>query len=276
MDVTLRQNVTYRPGTGPALVFAHGFGCDQTMWHELQSLLAPTRATVLFDLVGAGKSDLSAFDPNKYASLGGHADDVLDILDALELQDVVFVGHSVSAMIGVLAVRRQRRSAIGQLVLVAPSPRYLNDDGYEGGFDRSDIEELLDTLDANYLGWSQAMAPVIMGAPDRPDLSERLANSFCRTDPTIARHFARTTFLSDNRDDLAGVDVPTLVLQCRQDAIAPVAVGQFVAAQIPDSRLVMLDVVGHCPHLSAPQAVLAAIDAFLGSDVGARLQNRVA
>jgi sigma-B regulation protein RsbQ len=264
MDVLRRNNVKVRPGAGPALMFAHGFGCDQTMWHEVQALLAPTQPTVLFDLVGAGDSDLSAFDPLKYTDLGGHADDVLEILDALGLEQVVFVGHSVSAMIGVLAVRRQRRPAIGRLVLVGPSPRYINAAGYQGGFERADIEELLDTLDANYLGWSQAMAPVIMGAPDRPELSDRLANSFCRTDPDIARHFARTTFLSDNRDDLAGVGVPTLVLQCRQDAIAPVAVGQFVAAQLPDSRLVILDVVGHCPHLSAPEAVVDAIDGFLG------------
>jgi sigma-B regulation protein RsbQ len=258
-DVLARNNVIYRPGSGQILMFAHGFGCDQTMWHEVQSLLAPDQATVLFDLVGAGASDLSAFDPRRYANLGGYAEDVLEILDALELNDVVFVGHSVSAMIGVLATCRQRRLAIGKLVLVAPSPRYLNDAGYEGGFDRSDIDELLDMLDANYLGWSQSMAPLIMGAPDRLDLSDRLANSFCRTDPDIARHFARTTFLSDNRDDLPGVRAPALVLQCRQDAIAPMAVGQFVAAQIPDSRLVILDVVGHCPHLSAPEAVIAAI-----------------
>lgn len=265
MDVLKRNNVKYTPGTGPALMFAHGFGCDQTMWRDVQALLNPAQATVLFDLVGAGGSDLSAFDPQKYGDLAGHADDVLDILDALDLRDVVFVGHSVSAMIGVLAVRRQRRAAIGRLVLVSPSPRYINDTGYEGGFDRRDIEELLDTLDANYLGWSRAMAPVIMGAPDRPELGDRLANSFCSTDPDIARHFARTTFLSDNRGDLPGLRVPTLVLQCRQDAIAPEAVGRFVAAQIPDSRLVILDVVGHCPHLSAPAAVVAAMDRFLAT-----------
>ena len=264
MDVLKRSNVICRAGTGPVLMFAHGFGCDQTMWHDSVQLLGPSQAIVLFDLVGAGESDLSAFEPEKYATLAGHADDVLDILDALALDNVVFVGHSVSAMIGVLAVRRQRRPSIGRLVLVGPSPRYINDTGYFGGFDQSDIDELLDTLDANYLGWSAAMAPVIMGAPERPELSDRLANSFCRTDPAIARHFARTTFLSDNRADLPDVHVPALVVQCRHDAIAPLAVGEFVAAQIPDSRLVVLDVTGHCPHLTAPDAMVTAIHDFIG------------
>lgn len=269
MDVLKRSNVEFRPGAGPVLMFAHGFGCDQTMWHEVVSLLAPGQATLLFDLVGAGASDLSAFDPHRYADLGGHADDVLDILDALDLGNVVFVGHSVSAMIGVLAVRRQRRRAIGRLVLVGPSPRYINDGSYRGGFERRDIDDLLDTLDSNYLGWSRTMAPVIMGAPDRPALGDRLADSFCRTDPDIARHFARVTFLSDNRADLPGVDVPALVLQCRQDAIAPMDVGEFVARQIPDARLVVLDVIGHCPHLSAPEAVVSAIHQFLERNIGA-------
>lgn len=263
MDILRRNNTKYQHGSKPVLMFAHGFGCDQGMWRDLIALLDPRQATLLFDLVGFGGSDRSAFDPDKYADLGGHATDVLEILDALALEDVVFVGHSVSAMIGALAVRRQKRRAIGRLVMVAPSPRYINDADYHGGFDLTDIEELLDTLDSNYLGWSRTMAPVIMGAPEQPALSDRLADSFCRTDPDIARAFARTTFLSDNRADLPHVDVPTLVLQSRQDAIAPMEVGEFVARSVPDARLVVLDVIGHCPHMSAPAAVVSAITDFL-------------
>lgn len=263
MDALQRNNVNYRQGSGPVLMFAHGFGCDQSMWGDVLALIDPRQATVLFDLVGSGGSDLSAYDPEKYSDLAGYATDVLEIIDVLGLEDVVFIGHSVSAMIGVLAVRRQTRRAIGRLVMVSPSPRYINDGDYHGGFEPTDIEELLETLDSNYLGWSRTMAPVIMGAPDQPALSDRLANSFCRTDPDIARAFARTTFLSDNRADLPLVDVPTLVLQCSQDAIAPKAVGAFVAHAIPDANLVVLDVIGHCPHMSAPAEVVSAIVDFL-------------
>ena len=244
------------------MVFAHGFGCDQHMWRHVAPAFEPNHCVVLFDHVGAGRSDLSAFSPEKYASLAGYADDLVEVCQELALTDVVFVGHSVSAMIGVLAARRSP-DLFAKLVLVGPSPRYVNDGDYIGGFDRQDIEELLDSLDSNYLGWSRAMAPVIMGTPDRPELGEELANSFCRTDPEIARHFARVTFLSDNRDDLAGVTVPTLVLQCSSDVIAPRSVGEYVHRAIPDSELVILNATGHCPNLSAPEETVAAIKAFL-------------
>jgi sigma-B regulation protein RsbQ len=244
------------------MLFAHGFGCDQNMWRYIAPAFADEYRTVLFDLVGAGDSDASAFDPARYASLDGYARDVLEICDELSLRDVVFVGHSVSAMIGVLAAT-ERPELFRQLVLVAPSPRYLDDDGYEGGFERADIDGLLESLESNFLGWSAAMAPAIIGNPDRPELGEELTNSFCRTDPEIARHFARVTFLSDNRADLPRVRTPTLVLQCSDDLLAPRSVGELVHRSIAGSTLVELAATGHCPNLSAPAEVIAAMRAAL-------------
>lgn len=246
---------------GPVVMLAHGFGCDQNMWRLIVPGLATDFRVVLFDHVGSGRSDLSAWQPERYATLDGYADDVLRICHELELRDVVFVGHSVSAMIGVLAAIREP-DRFSKLVLVGPSPRYVDDAGYRGGFSRADIDELLDSLDSNYLGWSAVMAPVIMGNPDRPELAEELTNSFCRTDPAIAGAFARTTFLSDNRPDLAKVTVPTLILQCASDAIAPTEVGAFVRDEIPGATLVTLSATGHCPQLSAPEETLAAIASF--------------
>jgi sigma-B regulation protein RsbQ len=244
------------------MVFAHGFGCDQTMWRLVAPAFEADHRVVLFDHVGFGGSDLSAHDPERHGSLGGYADDVVELCRALELTDAVFVGHSVSAMIGVLAAARAPE-AIGALVLVGPSPRYIDDDGYVGGFGAQDIEELLASLESNFLGWSSAMAPAIMGNGDRPELGEELTASFCRTDPAIAAQFARTTFLSDNREDLDTVRVPTLVLQCSDDVIAPDAVGAYVHDRIPGSVLVRMEAKGHCPNLSAPQETTAAIRAFL-------------
>ena len=245
------------------MVFAHGFGCDQNMWRFVAPAFEDDFKVVLFDHVGSGGSDLSAYDAARHSSLEGYAQDLNAIVEELDLRDVVLVGHSVSAMIGVLAVRDAAPGRFAKLVMVAPSPRYIDDDGYTGGFSRADIDELLESLASNYLGWSSAMAPVIMGNPDRPELGEELTTSFCRTDPDIARDFARATFLSDNRADLASVDIPTLVLQCSQDAIAPVEVGRFVHESIPRSTLVMLDAIGHCPNLSAPEATTAAIAEFV-------------
>jgi sigma-B regulation protein RsbQ len=244
------------------MLFAHGFGCDQHMWRFVEPAFAGEYRTVLFDLVGSGGSDLSAFDPVKYGSLDGYATDVIEICDELELRDVVFVGHSVSSMIGVLAAAA-RPDIFRQLVLVAPSPRYLDDDGYEGGFERADIDGLLESLQSNFLGWAGAMAPAIMGNADRPELGEELTNSFCRTDPEIARHFARVTFLSDNRGDLARVRTPALVLQCSDDLLAPASVGEFVQRGLAGSTLVQLQATGHCPNLSAPDEVVAAMRAAL-------------
>ncbi|WP_298460002.1 alpha/beta fold hydrolase [uncultured Cellulomonas sp.] len=261
----LHVTVTGEPD-GRAMVFAHGFGCDQAMWRLVAPAFEADHRVVLFDHVGAGRSDLSAYDPVRYASLDGYADDVVDLCRELGLRDVVLVAHSVSAMIGVLAVRRAPE-LFGSLVMVSPSPRYADDEDYVGGLTEADIDGLLESLDSNYLGWSAQMAPVIMGNPDRPELGEELTASFCRTDPAIARQFAEVTFRGDNRADLAGVRIPTLVIQVADDAIAPVAVGRFVHEQIPGSSLMVLDTAGHCPHLSAPQETIAAIRSFLGTSV---------
>jgi sigma-B regulation protein RsbQ len=263
VSATARNNVKVMGrGTGPALVFAHGFGCDQNMWRFVTPRFVDQHRVVLFDHVGAGNSDLSAYHPARYSSLQGYADDVLEILRELDLRDVVFVGHSVSAMIGVLAAVAEPER-FSRLVLVGPSPRYVDDEGYRGGFSRTDIDELLESLESNYLGWSAAMAPVIMGNPDRPELGSELTNSFCRTDPTIAQQFARATFLSDNRADLPKVTVPSLILQCSNDVIAPYVVGEYVHHHLSGSRLVVLKATGHCPNLSAPEETADAIQAFL-------------
>jgi sigma-B regulation protein RsbQ len=265
VSAVARNNVVeHGDPDGRPMVFAHGFGCDQNMWRQVWPAFAHEARVVLFDHVGAGGSDASAYDPDRYGSLHGYAEDVLDICHELELADVVFVGHSVSAMIGALAAAREPE-LFHRLVLVGPSPRYIDDDGYTGGFTRDDIAELLDAMDGNYLGWSSQMAPVIMGNDERPELGVELTNSFCKADPEIARHFARVTFESDNRADLARVRTPSLVLQCSDDVIAPRAVGEYVHAQLPDSRFVMLDATGHCPNLSAPEETVAAIKAYLAT-----------
>lgn len=244
------------------MLFAHGFGCDQNMWHLVASQFVDRHQVALFDHVGAGRSDLSAWSPEKYSSLQGYADDVVEILHELASGKAIFVGHSVSSMIGVLAVRAAPE-LFSHLVMVCPSPRYIDDGDYVGGFSAGQIEELLEFLDSNHLGWSAAMGPVIMGNPGQPELGEALTNSFCRTDPEIARHFARTTFTGDNRADLKHVTIPTLILQCREDVIAPRAVGEYVHQAMPASRLVTLDATGHCPNLSAPEQTTAAIRDFL-------------
>jgi sigma-B regulation protein RsbQ len=262
VGVRERNHVTFQGRQdGPVVMLSHGFGCDQNLWRLVTPDLRDDFRLLLFDHVGAGRSDLSAWNAHRYATLDGYADDVLRICRELDLRDVIFVGHSVSAMIGVLAANREP-DRFAALVLLTPSPCYIDDADYRGGFSRADIDELLESLDSNYLGWSAVIAPVIMGNPDRPELGQELTNSFCRTDPTIARAFAHTTFLSDNRDDLTDVRVPTLVLQCANDAIAPPEVGDFVHARITGSRLVTLDATGHCPQLSAPRATAEAISTF--------------
>jgi sigma-B regulation protein RsbQ len=262
MDLTHRNNVNVY-GNGPVtMVLAHGFGCDQSMWRHLAPSFTDRYRIVLFDLVGSGGSDLAAYSTQKYARLQGYADDLLEIIDAYASGPVIFVGHSVSATIGVLASNLAPEKFAMQ-VLVGPSPRYIDDADYRGGFTRKDIDDLLQTMEANYLGWSSSMAPAIMGAADRPELGEELTNSFCRTDPDIARHFAAATFLSDHRADFARSLTPTLILQCSEDLIAPMEVGRFMHRAMRNSRLVIIDNTGHCPHLSAPAASIAAIEAFL-------------
>jgi sigma-B regulation protein RsbQ len=265
MRVTDRNNVhVLGRGTRP-MVFAHGFGCDQNMWRHVHPAFHDGYRVVLFDYVGHGRSNVAAYDRRRYGSLDGYAQDVLDVCDELALDDVVFVGHSVSAMVGVLAALR-RPELFSSLVLVAPSPCYIDDPatGYVGGFSAESIDALLDSLDDNYLGWSRTMAPVITAHPERPELGEELANSFCRTDPDIAKQFAGVTFRSDSRADLPRVTTPSLILQCEVDVIAPVAVGRYMHEVMPSSELAILPAHGHCPQLSDPDAVIAAMRTYLG------------
>ncbi|MDF6017670.1 alpha/beta hydrolase [Streptomyces sp. JH34] len=263
MDVRKRNrvSVTGREG-GPVVMLAHGFGCDQNLWRLVAPELEKHFRVVLFDHVGAGLSDVSSWSPERYSTLDGYVQDVIELCRELDLGPLTFVGHSVSSMIGVLAAVQEPELFDG-LVLLTPSPSYIDDGDYRGGFSEEDIEELLESLASNYLGWSATMAPVIMGNPDRPELGEELTNSFCRTDPEIARVFAKVTFLSDNRADLAKVRVPTLIAESARDTLAPREVGAYVHRQIPGSRLVTLDSTGHCPQLSAPEETTEAIIAFV-------------
>jgi sigma-B regulation protein RsbQ len=260
--VLARNNVKVFGAGARTMMFSHGFGCDQNMWTTVARAFESDFRVVLFDHVGAGRSDLGAYDSAKYAGLDGYADDVVEIGQALALKDAVFVGHSVSAMIGALASLKAP-GMFSELVMVGPSPRYIDDQDYAGGFSRAQIEELLEFLADNHLGWSAAMGPAIMGNADRPELGETLTNSFCATDPAIAREFARVTFFSDNRADLARIKARTLILQCREDIIAPPCVGEYVRDRIANSDYVLLDATGHCPNLSAPDQVTAAIRAFV-------------
>ncbi len=261
-SVLRRNNVNVTGSGDRAIVFAHGFGCDQAMWAPVARNFERDFRVVLFDYVGHGQSDLGAYSTERYSSLSGYADDVVEIGRTLGLENAVFVGHSVSAMIGALATLKAP-DMFSDLVMVGPSPRYIDDDGYRGGFSREQIDELLEFLADNHLGWSAAMAPAIMGNPDRPELSGRLENSFCNTDPEIARDFARVTFLSDNRADLEQIRARTLVLQCSNDIIAPVEVGEFMHAKLPNSDYRLLQATGHCPNLSAPEEVTTAIREFV-------------
>ncbi len=263
MDTWSRNNVKVMGRGSTTLLFAHGYGCDQTMWRRVVPLLGKDYRIVLFDYVGYGQSDLSAYDPDRYSVLDGYVQDLIEV--ALSVDDggaLVMVGHSVSAMIGLLADKR-RQGIFSAHVMIGPSPAYVNEPGYVGGFERSDIDELLETLEGNYLGWASSMAPAIMGAPEQPELAQELTNSFCRTDPSIAVQFARATFLSNNLADLGGLRSPTLTLQSTQDFIAPVSVGEYMRDVMPDATLQLIDNLGHCPHLSAPEACVCAIEVFL-------------
>jgi sigma-B regulation protein RsbQ len=261
-DILSRNNVRVSGrGTQPML-FAHGFGCDQNMWRFVAPAFEDDYRVVLFDYVGSGRSDLAAYDAARYSTLDGYAQDVLDVVHALDLRDVVFVGHSVSGMVGVLAANREPER-FARLVLIGPSPRYVNDPPYVGGFERGDIEGLLDMMEHNYIGWASFLAPAIVKNPDRPELGEELTESFCSTDPVIARRFAEATFLSDNRDDLARVTVPSLVLQCSDDMVAPEAVGEYVHRQTPGSTLRVMKATGHCPHMSHPEETIELMREYL-------------
>lgn len=264
MSVQRRNNVNVFGEGNITMIFAHGFGCDQNMWRYLAPEFSSRFKIILFDLVGSGNSDISAYDFQKYDSLEGYADDVLEIISEFANGPVIFVGHSVSATIGVLATIKAPEKFRAQ-IMVGPSPCYINDGDYIGGFSRADIEELCQTMESNYLGWSSTMAPAIMGAPEQPELGQELTNSFCRTDPKIAKHFARVTFLSDHRAELPLSAAPALILQCSDDFIAPCTVGEYMQRVMPNAELCIIDNVGHCPHLSAPDASTAAIKQYLGA-----------
>ncbi len=262
MNLQHRNNVHVTGEGSATMFFAHGFGCDQNMWRFVAREFESRYRVVLLDLVGSGLSDATAYDKIRYNTLHGYAGDVLEIVREFGRGPTIFVGHSVSAMIGMLADLDATEHFAAQ-IMIGPSPCYINDGEYVGGFTRGDIDSLLETLESNYLGWSSTMAPAIMGAPEQPELGIELMNSFCRTDPDIAKQFARVTFLSDNRSDLKRLHTPTLILQCTDDMIAPVAVGQYLHREITNSTLSMIENVGHCPHLSAPSASVNAMNAFL-------------
>lgn len=261
-DILKRNNVKILGSGTQPMVFAHGFGCDQNMWRYITPAFEQQYKIILFDYVGAGKSDLSAYSPERYGSLQGYAQDLVDVCEALNLRDVIFVGHSVSSMIGLLAAIQQPH-LFERLVMVGPSPCYINDQDYKGGFERKDIEGLLETMEKNYIGWANFLAPNIMGRQDKPELGEELAQSFCTTDPLIARQFAEATFFSDNRADLAKTSLPVLILQCSDDIIAPLEVGTYLAQNLPNSTLRVMKATGHCPHMSEPEETITLIKDYL-------------
>lgn len=257
-----RNNVIQFGSANRPMMFAHGYGCDQKMWRFITPEFENEHKIILFDHTGSGNSDKSAYDFEKYDSLQGYAQDIIEICDELKISKIIFVGHSVSCMIGVLAAI-QRPDLFDKLVLIGPSPCYINYDNYLGGFSRIDIEDMVDTLESNYLGWSSYITPVIAGHPDEPEHEDELHNSFCRMNPEIAKHFARVTFLSDNRDDLAKLTVPAQVIQSNPDVIAQNTVGMFVHNQLKNSIYTQIEVPGHIPHLTNPAATISAMREFI-------------
>jgi sigma-B regulation protein RsbQ len=264
MELQKRNNVIIKGNGENVLLFAHGYGCDQNMWRFVYPEFQDDYRIVLFDHVGSGKSDWNAYNQQKYSNLQGYADDIIEICENFHLEKVILVAHSVSAMIALLAAKKNP-SLFNNIIMIGPSPRYLNDTDYYGGFSEKDILEMVDTLDSNYLGWSSAITPVIMGNPDKPELAKELENSFCQHDPAIAKHFARVTFLGDNRKDLLELKTPTLVLQCSKDIIAPMQVGEYVHKNIPNSELIVLEATGHCPHMTHPKETIEIIKKYLAS-----------
>ncbi|PKA84342.1 sigma-B regulation protein RsbQ [Ulvibacter sp. MAR_2010_11] len=266
-DIIHKFNINILGSGFQPMVFAHGYGCDQNMWRFVYPHFEDDYKIVLFDYIGAGKSDIKSYSAQKYSTLQAYADDVISICEFLKLEDVIFIGHSVSAMIGVLAANTAP-TLFSKLIMLGPSPRYINDTEYVGGFEKEAIEDLMEALDSNYLGWSASMAPVIMGNPDRPELGIELKNSFCQTDPEVSKNFARVTFLSDNRSDIKKLQTPSLILQCSQDVIAPTTVGEYVAETIKNSTYKLLNATGHCPNLSAPEETVKAIKEYLQQKTG--------
>jgi sigma-B regulation protein RsbQ len=260
--IAIRNNIKVLGKGEQTIMFAHGFGCDQHMWRFVAPAFVKDYQVILFDYVGCGNSDLSCYNPERYASLDGYAQDVIDVCHELNLTDIIFVGHSVSSMIGVLA-SIQQPDLFSSMVLIGPSPCYVNESGYTGGFELHDLEDLLEVMDSNYIGWANFLAPVVMKNEDRPELARELEESFCSTDPAITRRFAEATFFSDNRKDLPKINMPVLIMQCADDAIAPDAVGEYISSQISGSKMVKMEATGHCPHMSHPQETISVIQNFL-------------
>lgn len=261
-DIIKRNRVTIKGKGHQAILFAHGFGCDQNMWRYITPAFEDDYKIVLFDYVGCGKSDITAYNPERYSNLSGYAQDVLEVCDALGLEDVIFIGHSVSSMIGLLAAV-DNPDIFSCMVFIGPSARYVNDGGYNGGFSREDLEGLLDVMDSNFIGWANFLAPIVMKNEDRAELTKELEESFCSTDPVITRKFAEVTFFSDNRDDLPNLTLPCLVLQCSDDALAPDEVGLYIHEKIKRSTFEKMKATGHCPHMSHPEETIELIQKFL-------------
>jgi sigma-B regulation protein RsbQ len=261
-DVLRRHNVLIKGSGNDVMLFAHGFGCDQNAWRRITSAFENTHRIILFDFIGAGRSDTSGYDKEKYSSLSGYSDDIIQICNELEIKGAVFVGHSVSCMSGALASIKAPE-IFRKLIFIGPSPCYLNDEEYQGGFGKEDIESLFEIMEDDYIKWSSVMAPKIMGDNKTAELKDELSDSFCSYDPLIAMDFARATFLSDNRKDLCKIPVESLTLQCSEDIIAPLQVGEFIRDNTPGNRLIVLKATGHCPHMSAPEETIAAINSFL-------------
>ena len=265
-NVLARNNVRVSGRGTQVLMFAHGFGCDQNMWRFVAPAFEEDYKIVLFDYVGSGKSDLNAYKPERYGDLQGYVRDVSEICDALMLEKAIFVGHSVSGMIGALA-SIERPDLFEKLILIVPSPCYINQPpDYVGGFERADIEGLLEMMDKNYLGWASFLAPVIMKNESQPELGKELEASFCSTDPKIARRFAEATFYSDNRADLPYVTTTTLIIQTTDDAIASISISEFMQREMPNATLELLEASGHCPHMSHPRETIEIIKNYLAQN----------
>ncbi len=264
MQAILKRNNVSVIGKGPqTLVFAHGFGCDQNMWRFITPDFIEQYQLVLFDYMGSGKSDIDGYDLRKYSSLDGYADDIIDICHALDLQDVIAIGHSVSATITTLAALKEPK-LFSRLIHVSPSPCFLNDPpSYMGGFELSDLEELLSLMDKNYIGWASYLAPIVIGRQASDILTGELSDSFCSTDPVITKNFARATFLSDHRKEFAKTPIPALVIQSQKDNLASTDVGYFLHKTIPESMISVIESEGHCPHMTHPDLVVAAIKNYL-------------